>query len=106
GEFADQTDANALKGATGAFPIARYFFAASPGMARTSVRNLSPRTSKFGYWSNEAQAGESSTTGALRPEASASAAAAATARSSVSTISFSALPASVAAKAGAASPIR
>ena len=35
-----------------------------------------PRTSKFGYWSNEAQAGDSSTTGSFKPDAAASRAAA------------------------------
>ena len=33
------------------------------GSARTRSRNLSPRISKLRYWSNEAQAGDSSTTG-------------------------------------------
>ena len=46
-----------------------------PGSARTSSRNLSPRTSKLRYWSNEAQAGESSTTGSATSDASASRAA-------------------------------
>ena len=59
-------------------PIAR-----TPGSSSTSSLNALPRTSKFGYWSNEAQAGESSTTGSARPDAAASAAASATARSSV-----------------------
>ena len=46
-----------------------------PGKASTSARYASPRTSKLRYWSNEAQAGDSSTTGSGRPEASASRAA-------------------------------
>ena len=33
------------------------------GSARTRSRNLAPRTSKFGNWSKEAQAGDSRTTG-------------------------------------------
>ena len=36
---------------------------AMPGSAATRARNASPRTSKLRYWSNEAQAGDSSTTG-------------------------------------------
>ena len=39
---------------------------ATPGSACTSSRNASPRTSKLRNWSNEAQAGDSSTTGSLR----------------------------------------
>ena len=41
-------------------------------MPSTMARKASPRTSKLGYWSNDAQAGESSTTGSLSPEPSAS----------------------------------
>src|SRR6201989_2952843 len=44
----------------------------TPGTANTKSVNAFPRTSKFGYWSNEAQAGESRITGSLSPEASAS----------------------------------
>src|SRR5438552_1695833 len=49
----------------------------------TSLRKWSPRTSKFGYWSKEAQAGESSTTGSRAASLPASAAAAVTALSRV-----------------------
>jgi hypothetical protein len=59
----------------------------TPGSACTSSRNLAPRTSKLGYWSNDAQAGESSTTGSLTLAALASRAAAPTARSRVSQVS-------------------
>ena len=44
----------------------------TPGSASTSSRNLSPRISKLRYWSNEAQAGDSSTTGSAMPDAAAS----------------------------------
>src|SRR6478672_13034116 len=47
----------------------------TPGSAVTRSRNLAPRISKLRYWSNEAQAGDSSTTGSASPEASASRAA-------------------------------
>jgi len=50
----------------------------TPRPMTMSVKAL-PRTSKFGYWSNEAQAGDNSTTGSLNPDASASRAAALTA---------------------------
>ena len=56
----------------------------TPGSAVTRSRNAAPRISKLRYWSNEAQAGDSSTTGSASPEASASRAALATATSSVS----------------------
>jgi len=61
--------------------------AVTPGIARTRSVNAFPRTSKFGYWSNEAQAGDSSTTGSFRPEASASRAAASIAADSTLAIS-------------------
>ena len=48
-----------------------YLFVTIPGSARTRSRNASPRTSKLRYWSNEAQAGDSSTTGSAAVEASA-----------------------------------
>ena len=57
--------------------------APSPAAPAPSSRKASPRTSKFRYWSNDAQAGDSSTTGSATPAASASRAASATARSSV-----------------------
>src|SRR3954454_17831581 len=44
----------------------------TPGSAVTRSRNRVPRISKLRYWSNEAQAGDSSTTGSARPEAPAS----------------------------------
>src|SRR5258707_6814183 len=59
----------------------------TPGSAVTSSRNLAPRISKLRYWSNDAQAGDSNTTGSASPEASASRAELATATSSVSAIS-------------------
>src|SRR4051794_884937 len=59
----------------------------TPGSAVTSSRNRAPRISKLRYWSNDAQAGDSSTTGSASPEASASRAALTTATSSVSLIS-------------------
>ena len=77
-----------------------------PGIASTKSTNAFPRTSKFGYWSNEAQAGDSSTTGSLAPEAAASRAAAATAAASVTLISAGTLPSSVLANSAAASPIK
>src|ERR1700761_8266886 len=49
--------------------------AATSGKAWTAATKKRPRTSKFGNWSNEAQAGDSSTTPPL-PSASAIAAAA------------------------------
>jgi hypothetical protein len=62
-------------------------FAITPGIPNTSARNASPRISKLRYWSNEAQAGESSTTGSRLGETSASRVAAATALSRVPSIS-------------------
>src|SRR6266436_835302 len=59
----------------------------TPGSAVTSSRNLAPRISKLRYWSNDAQAGDSNTTGSASPDASASRAELATATSSVSAIS-------------------
>src|SRR5262249_6635448 len=59
----------------------------TPGNAVTRSRKAAPRISKLRYWSKEAQAGDSSTTGSVRPEASASRAALATATSSVPDIS-------------------
>ena len=59
----------------------------TPGSAVTRSRNFAPRISKLRYWSNEAQAGDNSTTGSESPEVSASRAALATATSSVSEIS-------------------
>jgi hypothetical protein len=47
----------------------------TPGSAVTRSRNLAPRISKLRYWSNDAQAGDSSTTGSASPDASASCAA-------------------------------
>src|SRR6266436_5279420 len=78
----------------------------TPGSAVTRSRNFAPRISKLRYWSNEAQAGDNSTTGSASPEASASRAELATATSSVSLISYVTLPSSVAANSLAASPIR
>src|SRR5262249_47301539 len=77
-----------------------------PRSARTSSRNLSPRTSKLRYWSKEAQAGDSRTTGSATSDASASAAASSTARSSVPATVWGTRPSSSAAKSVAASPIR
>ena len=50
--------------------------AVTPGIASTVSVKALPRTSKFGYWSKEAQAGDSSTTGSYKPDAAASRAAA------------------------------
>src|SRR5262249_5864553 len=44
----------------------------TPGSALTRSRKAAPRISKLRYWSKEAHAGDSSTTGSVRPEASAS----------------------------------
>jgi len=44
----------------------------NPGNPSTSSRNASPRTSKLRYWSKEAQAGDSSTTGSATSAAAAS----------------------------------
>src|SRR5690606_15972247 len=73
--------------------------------ASTAARNASPRASKSANWSNEAHAGDSSTT-ASRPEAAASAYAWAVAASSVRLTTVFALPFSTPAKSSAASPIR
>src|SRR3954449_8463722 len=78
----------------------------TPGSAVTRSRNLAPRISKLRYWSNEAQAGDSNTTGSGSPDASASRAALATATSSVCEISCGTLVPSVPANSCAASPIR
>src|SRR5450432_4928070 len=59
----------------------------TPGSAVTRSRNRAPRISKLRYWSNDAQAGDSNTTGSASLEASASRAELATATSSVSDIS-------------------
>jgi hypothetical protein len=67
---------------------------------------LAPRISKLRYWSKEAQAGESSTTASVRPEASASRAALATATSSVWLISCGTCVPRVPENSCAASPIR
>ncbi|MHC2822444.1 hypothetical protein ACVMBY_006004 [Bradyrhizobium huanghuaihaiense] len=77
----------------------------TPGSACTSSRNLAPRISKLRYWSNEAQAGDSSTTASASPDASASRAACSTATSSVWLISCATVP-SVPENSSAASPIR
>src|SRR4030095_1829857 len=53
----------------------RYTTGFTPGNAVTRSRKAEPRISKLRYWSKEAQAGDSSTTGSARPEASASRAA-------------------------------
>ena len=55
--------------ATGAVDLG---LATTSGKAVTRSRKASPRTSKLGYWSKLAQAGDSSTTGWGRPEAAAS----------------------------------
>src|SRR5262245_28230438 len=83
-----------------------YAAGSSPGSASTSSRKASPRTSKLRYWSNEAQAGDSSTTGSATSDAAASRAASATARSSVAAMTWGTRPCSSAAKSVAASPIR
>src|SRR3954453_9925145 len=59
----------------------------TPGRAVTRSWKRAPRISKFRYWSNDEQAGDSSTTGSGSREAWASRAALATATSSVSEIS-------------------
>src|SRR6266853_1638391 len=64
----------------------------TPGSAVTRSRNLAPRISKLRYWSNDAQAGDSNTTGSASPEASASRAELATATSSVAANSLAASP--------------
>ena len=79
---------------------------AMPGSAETSARKASPRTSKLRYWSKEAHAGDSSTTGSRASLAAASRAAAATAASSVPQRSKATSPSSVAANSSVASPIR
>src|SRR6266516_7287659 len=58
----------------------------TPGSEVTRSRNFAPRISKLRYWSNDAQAGDNSTTGSASPDASASRAALATATSRVSEI--------------------
>src|SRR6185437_13686399 len=78
-------------------------FHGAPGKEATSARNASPRASKSVNWSNDAQAGDSST---MPRSALAAAKAAATALSSVTSISCGTAPPSVAAKSGAAWPIR
>ena len=78
----------------------------TPGIASTKSVNAFPRTSKFGYWSKLAQAGDSSTTGSLAVDAPASRAAPSMAADSVPLISYGTLPSSVWAKSWAASPIR
>src|SRR5262245_61148035 len=78
----------------------------TPGSALTRSRKAEPRISKLRYWSKEAQAGDKSTTGPARPEASASRAALATATSSVSEISYGTRSPRVVANSAAASPIR
>src|SRR4029079_15869301 len=50
-------------------PYALDDIATRSGSARTRSRNLSPRISKLRYWSNEAQAGDSRTTGWSGPDA-------------------------------------
>ena len=78
----------------------------TPVRDRTASTNAFPRTSKFGYWSNEAQAGDSSTTGSfgvgrLRRRARRRRPPAERAVDLVGT-----LPSSVLANSAAASPIR
>ena len=87
-------------------PHAAPRFMSMPGNAATSARKASPRTSKLRNWSNEAQAGDNSTTGSRAPAAAASRAAAAVAASSVPQRSNTTLPSSVAANSSVASPIR
>ena len=68
-----------------------------PGSSETALTKASPLTSKFGYWSKLAQAGESSTTAPGRFPARASRMAAATAFSSVPHFSTGMVEPSVAA---------
>ena len=56
-------DLDLLAAETAGPQVAATLLGTSPGSASTSARKASPRTSKLRYWSNEAQAGDSSTTG-------------------------------------------
>ena len=74
--------------------------------SRTRSLNRLPRSSKSLNWSNEAQAGDSRTTGAARRSVRACSAAAATAFSMSPQTVYGTRPSRVWAKAPAASPIR
>src|SRR3546814_17479202 len=80
--------------------------AASAPSLTTAARNASPRASKLGHWSNDAQAGDSRTTAPGTRPRCASAWTAASAVSRSPQLVFGTWPSSVSAKASAATPLR